>query len=79
MTNAKFKMQNAKSRRINFAFCILNFEFIRIHSSNVNDAHRLSQSAFDVAGAGIICTDLIIHTPRFGSLNDARPDASDRT
>src|SRR5947209_4422054 len=70
------KIQNACKKPAN-QFCILHFEFC-IHSSNVNDAHKLSQSAFDVAGAGIICTDLIIHTPRFGSLNDTRPDASDR-
>src|SRR5205814_3865154 len=48
------------------------------HSSNVSDAQRLSQSAFDAGGAGIICTDLISHTPRFGSLNATRPFASER-
>ena len=35
--------------------------------SKVSEAHRLSQSAFVPGGAGMMCTDLISHTPFFGS------------
>src|SRR5438132_435969 len=48
------------------------------YRSNVSEAHRLSQSALEPAGAATICTDLMSQTPLFGSASVTRPFASVR-
>ena len=47
--------------------------------SNVSDAQKLSQSAFEPAGAGTMCTAFTSHAPGSSMANAARPSRSDRT
>src|SRR6266851_2568754 len=47
-------------------------------TSNVTEAHRLSQSARTSGGAGIMCTALISQRPARPSRNLARPSESER-